>query len=138
MRPEISTKKEEIELPLEFPKAYSLPTVSRQLDYRLLSKRRSRSSTRHSEQTFYFKNEEEEMLGETQMGCWKWFDGVLKEAGIEVTNRNKDKIDDIIHHYIGEQSSYGHCSADWKKARKEVAESTEMRKELIEKLRKAV
>jgi hypothetical protein len=78
------------------------------------------------------------MLGETQMGCWKWFDGVLKEAGIEVTNRNKDKIDDIIHHYIGEQSSYGHCSADWKKARKEIAESAEMKKELIEKLRKAV
>jgi hypothetical protein len=70
-------------------------------------------------------------------GCWKWFDGVLKEAGIEVTNRNKDKIDDIIHHYIGEQSSHGHCSAVWKKARKEIAESAEMKRELIEKLKRA-
>jgi hypothetical protein len=78
------------------------------------------------------------MSGETQMGCWKWFDGVLKEAGIRVTDKNKNKIDDIIHHYIGEQSSYGRCSADWKKARKEIAESAEMKKELIEKLRKAV
>jgi hypothetical protein len=31
MRPAISTKKEEIELPLEFLKAYSPPTVSRKL-----------------------------------------------------------------------------------------------------------
>jgi hypothetical protein len=138
MRPAISTKKEEIELTLEFLKAYSLPTVSRQLDYRLLSKRRSRRPTRHPEQIFYFKNEEEEISGETQMGCWKWFDGVLKEAGIKMTVGNKDKIDDVIHHYIGEQSSYGHCSKDWKKARKEIAESAEMKEELIEKLRKAV
>jgi uncharacterized protein YjbJ (UPF0337 family) len=69
------------------------------------------------------------------LGCWKWFNGVLKEAEVNVTDENKEKIDGFIHKYIGEQSSYGRCSADWKKARKEIQESPEMRKELIEKLK---
>jgi predicted Fe-Mo cluster-binding NifX family protein len=70
-----------------------------------------------------------------EMTCWKWFDGVLKEAGVKVTDKNKEKVDEVIHHYIGEQSSYGRCSADWRKARKEIQEDEEMKKELIEKLR---
>ncbi len=69
------------------------------------------------------------------LGCWKWFDGVLKEADVTVTDANKSKVDNIIHKYIGEQSSYGRCSADWRKARKEISESSEMRKELIQKLK---
>jgi hypothetical protein len=35
---------------------------------------------------------------------------MLKEAGIEVTDKNKNKIDKVIHRYVGEQSSYGRCS----------------------------
>jgi hypothetical protein len=69
------------------------------------------------------------------LGCWKWFDGVLKEAEVKVTDKNKEKIDGVIHKYIGEQSSYGRCSTDWKKARKEINESPEMKKELIAKLK---
>ncbi len=69
------------------------------------------------------------------MGCWKWFNGVLKEAEVNVTDANKSEIDDVIHKYIGEQSSYGRCSADWRKARKEIKESPEMRSELIQKLK---
>ena len=61
------------------------------------------------------------------MGCWKWFNGVLKEAEVKVTDANKGKIDGVIHKYIGEQSSYGRCSADWRKARKEINESPEIR-----------
>ena len=72
------------------------------------------------------------------LGCWKWFDGLLKEAEIRVTDENKEKVDEVIHKYIGEQSSYGRCSADWRKARKEIQESPEMRKELIEKLKALV
>ncbi|HLE75062.1 MAG TPA: hypothetical protein VI864_03350 [Candidatus Bathyarchaeia archaeon] len=72
------------------------------------------------------------------MGCWKWFDSVLKEAEVKVTDKNKETIDQVIHKYIGEQSSYGRCSADWRKARKEINESPEMRKELIEKLKTLV
>ena len=72
------------------------------------------------------------------LGCWKWFGGVLKEAEVKVTDNNKEKIDQVIHKYIGEQSRYGRCSADWRKARKEINESPEMRKELIEKLKTLV
>jgi len=69
------------------------------------------------------------------MGCWKWFNNILKEAGIEVTDENTDKIDEIIHQYIGKQSSYGRCSSDWRKARKEIQADKQMKQELIEKLR---
>jgi hypothetical protein len=69
------------------------------------------------------------------LSCWKWFNGVLKEAEVKVTDANKDEIDKVIHQYIGEQSTYGRCSADWKKARKEINEIPEMRKELIQKLK---
>jgi hypothetical protein len=69
------------------------------------------------------------------LGCWKWFNGVLKEAEVNVTDANKSEIDQVIHKYIGEQSSYGRCSADWRKARKEINESPQMRSELIQKLK---
>ncbi len=72
------------------------------------------------------------------MGCWKWFNSILKEAGIEVTDKNRDKIDEIIHKYIGEQSSYGRCSTDWRKARKEIKADKEMSKELVERLKSTV
>ncbi len=54
------------------------------------------------------------------MGCWKWFGKVLDEAGLEVTEENADAIEEVIHEYIGKQSKYGRCSANWRKARKEV------------------
>jgi uncharacterized coiled-coil DUF342 family protein len=69
------------------------------------------------------------------LGCWKWFDSVLKEAGIEVTDESREKIDEVIHEYINEQASYGRCSEDWSKARKEIKVNEQMRQELIEKLR---
>ena len=72
------------------------------------------------------------------LGCWKWFNGVLKEAEVNVTDENKGKIDEVIHKYISEQSSYGRCSADWRKARKEINASPQMRSELIEKLKALV
>lgn len=57
---------------------------------------------------------------------------------MNVTDENKIKIDELIHKYIGEQSSYGRCSADWKKARKEIKESPEMKQEIIAKLKALV
>jgi len=68
------------------------------------------------------------------MGCWKWFDGILKDAGVKVTEDNRTKIDQVIHDYIGEQSNYGRCSADWREARKEIQTDEQMRQELIERL----
>ena len=69
------------------------------------------------------------------LGSWKWFNGVLKEAEVQVTDNNKGKIDQVIHKYIGEQSSYGRCSADWRKAHKEINASPEMKQELIAQLK---
>jgi hypothetical protein len=69
------------------------------------------------------------------LGCWKWFNGVLKEANLEITDKNKGKIDDVIHKYIGEQSRYGNCSAEWKKARVQINENPKMKAELIAKLK---
>jgi len=68
--------------------------------------------------------------------CWKWFNGVLKEANVQVTDENKEKIDKFIHQFIGNQSSYGRCSADWKKASKEIKANPELKKELILNLKK--
>lgn len=39
---------------------------------------------------------------------------------------------------IGEQSSYGRCSADWRKARKEIEADEKMKKELVAKLKTLV
>jgi hypothetical protein len=70
-----------------------------------------------------------------KMGCWRWFNIALKEAGIEITDQNKDAIDKAIHEFIGEQSSYGRCSADWKRARGEIRENHRIMQELIVKLK---
>jgi hypothetical protein len=70
--------------------------------------------------------------------CWKWFGTVLKEAGVEATPDNQEKIDGVIHKYIGEQSKMGKCSADWKKAKKEIAADEKMKAELIAQLQKLV
>jgi predicted Fe-Mo cluster-binding NifX family protein len=69
------------------------------------------------------------------LACWKWFNDVLKEAGVKVTEKNKSKVDEVIHKYIGEQSSYGSCSADWRKARTQIQGNERMKKELIAKLK---
>jgi hypothetical protein len=67
--------------------------------------------------------------------CWKWFNGVLKEANVQVTDENQEKIDKFIHKYIGDQSSYGRCSVNWKKASKEIKANPELKKDLISKLK---
>jgi hypothetical protein len=70
------------------------------------------------------------------MTCWKWFGTVMKEAGVEFNDKNKEKIDAVIHKYIGEKSMYGKCSAEWKKAKKEILADEKMKTELIAQLKK--
>ncbi len=48
------------------------------------------------------------------------------------------KVDDAIHKLIREQASYGQCSADWRKARKEIEADEKMKEELIAKLKALV
>lgn len=70
------------------------------------------------------------------MGCWRWFNSILKEAKVELTEENREKVDDVIHNFIGEKSSYGKCSGNWRKARKEIKANEDMRRELIERISK--
>ena len=75
------------------------------------------------------------------MGVWVVGDGlrgVLKEAGIEVTDENKAKIDEVIHEVIGETSMYERCSGDWRKVGKRIKADENEKKKLIEKLRSAL
>jgi uncharacterized lipoprotein len=71
----------------------------------------------------------------TALTCWKWFSSILDEANVTVTDKNRSKIDDFIHKYIGEKSRIGQCSADWKKARNEIKDDPKMKAELIAKLK---
>jgi len=66
------------------------------------------------------------------MGCWRWFNGVLKEAGVTVTPQNRTKVDKVIHQYIGEHAEYEHCSSDWTKMGKKVKMDEKEKKKLVE------
>jgi len=78
------------------------------------------------------------VMGGGFMGCWRWFRGVLREAGIEVTDENREKIDEVIHEVIGETSKYERCSGDWRKIGKQIKADEDEKKKLIEKLRSAL
>jgi len=69
------------------------------------------------------------------MGCWKWFNSILKEAGIDVTEENRDKIDMVIHDIVGEKARYEHCSPDWGKMGKKIRTDENEKKKLIAKLK---
>ena len=69
------------------------------------------------------------------MACWKWFDKALKEAGIQITAKNKARVDDIIHRYIGDKAAYGRCSAQWKSAKTTVQGNPQRMQELVSQLR---
>ncbi len=64
----------------------------------------------------------------------KWFSSVLKEAGIDVTDENEEKIAKVIHEYIGECARTGRCSFNWTKASKEIEADEQMKKGLKERL----
>lgn len=41
-----------------------------------------------------------------RLGYRNWFKGVFKEAGIKVTDGNREKIEESIHEVVGENSKY--------------------------------
>jgi hypothetical protein len=71
------------------------------------------------------------------MPCWKWFNVMLEEAGVEVTEENRERIDTVIHKYVNDRSSVGLCSVVMREASSQIAGDTTMRQELIEKLQEA-
>jgi len=54
------------------------------------------------------------------MGCWRWFNTVLKEAGVTFTPQNRAKIDKVIYECIGAKAEYENCSSDWMKSGKKI------------------
>jgi len=60
---------------------------------------------------------------------------MLQEAGIEVTDENRDRIDEVIHEFIGETSKYGHCSSDWRRKSKIIKADESEKRRLIERLK---
>lgn len=72
------------------------------------------------------------------MGCWKWFNAVLKEAGVNVTPQNRAKIDKVIHQHIGEHAQYEKCSAAWTAMGKKIKMEEKEKKRLIEAVKSAI
>ncbi|HHT76044.1 MAG TPA: hypothetical protein PKX52_07590 [Methanomassiliicoccaceae archaeon] len=71
------------------------------------------------------------------MACWKWFNNMLEDAGVEVTEENRERIDAVIEQFIAERSALGKCSRVPAEASGEISGDRTMRDELIERLRKA-
>jgi hypothetical protein len=71
------------------------------------------------------------------MPCWKWFNVMLEEAGVEVTEENRERIDTVIHTYVNDRSSVGLCSVVMREASAQIAGDKTMRQELIGKLQEA-
>jgi len=72
------------------------------------------------------------------MGCWRWFNSVLKEAGVTVTPQNRAKVDKVIHEYIGAKAEYEHCSSDWVKVGEKIKTDEKEKKKLIQAVKAAI
>jgi len=72
------------------------------------------------------------------MGCWRWFNSVLKEAGVTVTSQNRAKVDKVIHEYIGAKAEYEHCSSDWVKVGEKIKTDEKEKKKLIQAVKAAI
>ena len=70
------------------------------------------------------------------MSCWKWFNQVLEEAGVKVTEENRDRIDHVFHQFLDEDISYGKCSAAWSTLQYRV-DDEKTKKSLVERVREA-
>jgi len=70
------------------------------------------------------------------MSCWKWFNSMLEEAGVEVTEENRERIDEVIHEYVADRAAYGRCSILPQEASGQISSDRTMRQELIERLQK--
>ncbi|NLK26609.1 MAG: hypothetical protein GX307_08580 [Euryarchaeota archaeon] len=68
------------------------------------------------------------------MPCWRWLNSVLEEAGVEVNDENRERIDQVIHDYVVDQASHGRCSMIIEEASQQIAGDSGMRRELIDKL----
>ena len=52
------------------------------------------------------------------LGCWKWFNGVLKEANLQVTDANKEQINSVIHKKVNSPATVAAVRTGKKPAKK--------------------
>jgi hypothetical protein len=63
-------------------------------------------------------------------GFWvgeEWFNSIVKEAGLDVNDVNKEKIGKKVHEYIGECAKEGRCSFNWIKAGPEIKADNQLK-----------
>jgi len=71
------------------------------------------------------------------MSCYfRHMKDVLAEAGIEVTQENKKKVDQAIHHLVAVE--YKDCSPTWKAVKAHIKSDEAARNAFIEKLKQAL
>jgi hypothetical protein len=71
------------------------------------------------------------------MSCYlRHMKDVLDKAGIEVTAENKKEIDRAFHKVAG--VAYKDCPSTWKRLKQELAGDETRRKQLVQKLKKAM
>lgn len=56
---------------------------------------------------------------------------------MEVTEENRERIDEVIHKYVNDRSSVGLCSVVMREASAQIAGDMTMRQELMQKLQEA-
>lgn len=62
---------------------------------------------------------------------------MLEEAGVEVTEANRERIDRVIEEYVADRAAYGRCSRIVEEASGQIAGDRTMRQELIWRLQEA-
>lgn len=71
------------------------------------------------------------------MSCYfRHLEGILKEAGIEVTSTNRKQIDQAIHNIVG--VPYKDCPAAWKKLKQEIINDEQKQRDFVKKLQKVM
>ncbi len=62
---------------------------------------------------------------------------MLEEAGVEVTEENRERIDAVIHDYIEERAAHGKCSTIPSEASIQITGDGTLKGELLARLRQA-
>ena len=66
------------------------------------------------------------------MSCIEWFEEMLQQEGIAVTEENREAVDRAIRRFTDKHVSVGECSPDWKLVRMEVSKDPMLRKRLVD------
>lgn len=66
------------------------------------------------------------------MSCIEWFEEILRQEGIAITEDNEKAVDRAIRKFTDQHVSATKCSPDWKIIRMEVSKDPLLRQRLVE------